>query len=227
MKLLLATGAALLLLGCDLHPNRSEHVELILNPSPPGPATTFELRFDQPMAGPDKIGHSAEPSPLVIKPALGGVFTWLSPRSGVFLPSEPLALDHRYELSLRSGLTGTDGHPSSAILRRRVETPPFSVVFPPSGPNHAEMSAEQVVTLVFNAPVRAADLERYIEFRDEAGQRRAAEIWQGTNEDMPWDVSAVGLASQSGLQPGAGRDATAVFGWQRLAVGPAARPSRA
>ena len=58
MKLLLATGAALLLLGCDLHPNRSEHVELILNPSPPGPATTFELRFDQPMAGPDKIGHS-------------------------------------------------------------------------------------------------------------------------------------------------------------------------
>src|ERR1035441_7024506 len=112
MKLLLATGAALLLLGCALHPNRSEHVELILNPSPPGPATTFELRFDQPMAGPDKIGHSAEPSPLVIKPALGGVFTWLSPRSGVFLPSEPLALDHRYELSLRSGLTGTDGHPS-------------------------------------------------------------------------------------------------------------------
>jgi uncharacterized protein YfaS (alpha-2-macroglobulin family) len=186
MKLLLATGAALLLLGCDHHPNRSEHVELILNPSPPGPATTFELRFDQPMAGPDKIGHSAEPSPLVIKPALGGVFTWLSPRSGVFLPSEPLALDHRYELALRSGLTGTDGHPTSAILRRRVETPPFSVVFPPSGPNHAEMSAEQVVTLVFNAPVRAADLERYIEFRDDAGERRAADIWQGTNEDAAW-----------------------------------------
>jgi hypothetical protein len=193
MKHLLAAGAALLLVGCDLHHNRSEHVELILNPSPPGPATTFELRFDKPMAGPDNIGHAAEPSPLVIKPPLAGVFTWISPRSGVFLPSEPLALDHRYEFSLRSGLTGADGRPSSAVLRWRVKTPPLSVVYPTSGPIHADINSEQEVMLVFNAPVRAADLVPYIEFRDEGGQRRAAEIWQGTNEDMPWDYQRLGL----------------------------------
>jgi uncharacterized protein YfaS (alpha-2-macroglobulin family) len=193
MKLLLVAGAALLLVGCDLHPNRSEHVELIFNPSPPGPATTFELRFDQPMAGPDEIGHSAEPSPLVIKPALGGVFTWLSPRSGVFLPAEPLALDHRYELSLRSGLTGADGRPSPAVLRRRVETPPLSVVYPTSGPNQADVNSEQEVTLVFNAPVRAADLTRYVEFRDVGGQRRAADIWQGTNEEIAWEYRQLDL----------------------------------
>ena len=34
MKLLLAAGAALLLVGCGLRHNRSEHVELILNPFP-------------------------------------------------------------------------------------------------------------------------------------------------------------------------------------------------
>jgi len=193
MKNLLAAGAALLLVGCGLHHNRSEHVELILNPSPPGPATTFELRFDQPMVGPDKIGHPAEPSPLAIEPALGGVFTWLSPRSGIFLPSKPLVLDHRYELSLRSGLTDAGGRPSEAVLRQRVETPPLSVVYPTSGPNHADMNSEEEVTLVFNAPVRAADLAPYIEFRDEGGQRRAAEIWQGTNEDMPWNYQRLGL----------------------------------
>ena len=193
MKLLLAAGAALLLLGCDLHHNRSEHVELILNPSPPGPATTFELRFDQPMVGPDQVGHAAEPSPLVIQPAVGGVFTWLSPRSGVFLPSEPLALDHRYELSLRSGLTGADGRPSSAFLRQRVETPPLLVVDSRPRSSQADANSEQVVTLVFNAPMCAADLAPYLEFRDAGGERRAAEIWQGTNEDRPWDYQQLGL----------------------------------
>jgi uncharacterized protein YfaS (alpha-2-macroglobulin family) len=187
MKLLFAAGAALLLLGCDLHHNRSEHVELILNPSPPVAATTFELRFDQPMVGPDKIGHPAEPPPLVFEPALGGVFTWISPRSGVFLPSEPLALDHRYELSLRSGLTGADGRPSPAVLRRRVQTPPFAMVNSARGAMRADLNPAEVVTLVFNASVRAADLAPYLEFRDAGGERRAAEVWQDTNGIMPWD----------------------------------------
>jgi uncharacterized protein YfaS (alpha-2-macroglobulin family) len=193
MKRLFAAGAALLLLGCDLHHNRSEHVELILNPSPPDPASTFELRFDQPMVGPDRIGHPAEPSPLVIKPALGGVFTWLSQRSGVFVPSKPLALDHRYELSLRSGLAGADGRPSPAFLRDRVETPPFAMVDSDPRRSRADLNSEQVVALVFNAPVRAADLAPYIEFLDAGGHRRAAEIRQGTNEDTQRDYHRLDL----------------------------------
>jgi alpha-2-macroglobulin len=203
MKRLFTAGAALLLLGCDLHHNRSEHVELLLNPSPPGPATTFELRFDQPMAGPEKIGRPAEPSPLVIEPALGGVFTWLSPRSGAFVPSEPLALERRYELSLRSGLAGADGRPSAALLRQRVQMPPFAMVDSIPQSNQRDLSSEEVVTLVFNAPVAAADLAPYIEFRDASGDLRAAEIEQGTNEDVPgnyrrWDLPAT-LVSNSVL----------------------------
>ena len=141
------------------------------------------------MVGPEKIGRPAEAPPLIIEPALEGVFTWISPRSGTFVPSQPLALDHRYELSLRSGLTGADGRPSPAILRQRVETPPFSLAYPTRAPNHDDLDSEPVVTLVFNAPIRAADLAPYIEFRDAGGQRRAAELWPGTNEDMPWDFS--------------------------------------
>ena len=193
MKLLFAVGAALLLVGCDFHHNRSDRVELILKPSPAGPATTFELRFDQPMVGPDKIGHPAEPSPLVIEPALGGVFTWVSPRSGTFVPYEPLALDHRYELSLRSGLPGADGRQSPAVLRQRVQTPPLSIVESAPGLQQRDMNSEQVVTLVFNSPVRAADLTNYLEFRDAEGERRAAEIRQGTNDDKPWDYRRLDL----------------------------------
>jgi len=193
MKRLFTAGAALLLLGCDLHHNRSEHVELLLNPSPPGPATTFELRFDQPMVGPDKIGHPAEPSPLVIEPALGGVFTWLSPRSGAFVPSEPLALHRRYELSLRSDLAGADGRPSEALLRQRVQTPPFAMVDSIPQSNRQDLGSEEVVTLVFNAPVAAADLAPYIEFRNAGGDRRAAEIVQGANEDIPGNYRLLDL----------------------------------
>ena len=126
MKSLFAAAVALLLVGCDLHQSRSQHVELILNPAPPGPATTFELRFDESMVRPDKIGRPAEPSPLVFDPVLGGVFTWLSARSGTFVPSEPLALDHRYKLSLRRGLIRADGRPSwlhCALAWRRLHSP--------------------------------------------------------------------------------------------------------
>jgi uncharacterized protein YfaS (alpha-2-macroglobulin family) len=191
MKLLFAAGSALLLLGCDLHPDRSEHVELILNPSPPGPATTFELRFDQPMAGPEKIGRTADPPPLVISPALAGVFTWISPRSGTFVPSEPLAMDHQYELSLRPGLHGADGRRSSALLRRRLQTPPLSLVNSDRTAPRRDVNSRQVVTLLFNAPVRAADLAPFAEFRDAAGNHRAAEVWQGANEDVPWNYPEI------------------------------------
>jgi uncharacterized protein YfaS (alpha-2-macroglobulin family) len=195
MKSLFAVGAALLLLGCDLHHNRSEHVELILNPSPPGPATTFELRFDQPMAAPDKIGRPAEPPPLVIEPPLGGVFTWMSPRSGTFVPAQPLALDRRYELSLRPGLRRADGRRCPAFLRRRVQTPPLSVVTSSPGPHQPDVNSEQEVTLLFNAPVRAADLAPFAEFRAAGGEHRAAEIRQGAREDMPWNHGGMSAPS--------------------------------
>jgi uncharacterized protein YfaS (alpha-2-macroglobulin family) len=193
MKTFFAAGAALLLVGCDFHHDRSEHVELILNPSPAGPATTFELRFDQTMVGPDKIGHPAEPSPLVIEPGLGGVFTWISPRSGTFVPSEPLTLDHRYKLSLRTGLPCDDGRPSSAVLRQRVQLPPFSIVDSVPRSKSADVDSGQVVTLVFNAAVRAADLTNYLEFRDADGQRRTAGTSQGTDDDKPWGYRRLDL----------------------------------
>ena len=56
----------------------SEHVQLVLNPESLAPTTTFELRFDEPVVSPAHLGEPIRPSPLVIKPAIKGRFTWIS-----------------------------------------------------------------------------------------------------------------------------------------------------
>ena len=51
-------------------------------------SSMLELRFAMPMVAEDVVGKAVE-SPLVIKPALAGKWLWLSPKSGVFQPTEP------------------------------------------------------------------------------------------------------------------------------------------
>jgi alpha-2-macroglobulin len=73
-------------------PNESHGVRLVLAAEEISPTSTFELRFDQGMVPPQSVGLVAKDSPLLITPTLPGSFVWLSQRSGVFTPNEPLAL---------------------------------------------------------------------------------------------------------------------------------------
>ena len=173
----------LALAGCGGR-NHYEHVELVLGSDTPEPGTTFELRFDTAMVRGDQVGLPAGSSPLVIRPALAGAFTWLSSRSGVFTPAEPLALNTRYELSLRPGLAGADGRPSDARLRWTVTTPPFGLIatWPQQGNSNAPSEPE--CKLAFNADVRAADASPFLAFRNRAGLRVPAVARQGTGEDL-------------------------------------------
>ena len=191
LRVLLArcfSGIALVLLaaaltGCGAR-NHSEHVELVMGSAVPTPATTFELRFESVMVKGDQVGLPAKNSPLVIKPPLAGTFAWLSSRSGVFTPAEPLAFNTRYQLELHPGLCCVDGQPSAAKLRWTVTTPPFGLIA--TWPQQADTNAnsEPVCKLAFNADVRAADVGRFFSFRDQAGRRIPAEVRQGTGEDL-------------------------------------------
>src|SRR5215469_6233049 len=161
-------GVALLLGGltsCD-PPNHAKHVELVMGTPEPAPGTTFELRFDSPMIKEDHVGLVETNSPLLIEPRLPGVFTWLSICSGVFTPSEPLALDQTYTLFLHPGLQCADGRTCDATLHQTVTTPQFDVV--DSSPAQVDTNACSVpeVKLIFNADVRAADLGGMLYFRD-------------------------------------------------------------
>jgi uncharacterized protein YfaS (alpha-2-macroglobulin family) len=132
----------------------------------------------------DQVGLPSTNSPLVISPPLPGTFTWLSSRSGVFTPAEPLALNTRYELVLLPGLRCVDGQPSGAKLRWTVTTPTFGVIA--TWPQQADTNAqsEPECKLAFNADVRATDAGRLLSFRNLAGRRIPAEARQGTGEDL-------------------------------------------
>lgn len=176
------------LAGCDPG-NYSKHVELVTGS--PEPGMTFELRFDSTMVKGDRVGTEATNSPLVIEPHLAGHFIWLSTRSGVFTPSQPLALDRTYELSLQPGLQGADGRACNASMHCTITTPAFDLIA--SSPRQADTNAysEPEVTLVFNSDVRAADVGGLLYFRDGSGQQIPADIRQGTPEEF-WENNRVG-----------------------------------
>jgi len=175
----------LLLAGCRLGSDVSEHVELVSNFDSLGPAATFELRFDQPMVRAGQMGTPTTNSPLVITPSVPGSFTWLSQRSGTFTPAEPLALGTRYQLALAPGLRTTDGKPAKARMDKTLRTPPFSLVgvLPAQGSTNA--SAKPEVKLILNAGIQAAVANHFIEFRDSRGRRVPADVRQGTLEERP------------------------------------------
>lgn len=163
--------------------NYSKHVELVMA-SPPTPGTTFELRFDSPMIKGDRVGLVVTNSPLDIQPALAGTFTWLSTRSGVFTPSEPLALNTTYQLTLRPNLQLDDGRPCNATLHWTVTTPAFDLTA--FSPRRADTNAssEPEIQLAFNADVRAAEIAGLLNFRDSSGHRIPADVRQGTGYDF-------------------------------------------
>src|SRR3954471_24600248 len=123
-----ALCSLLLLTSCQRPPDESQGVELVLSSPEPTPDMTFELRFDEIMARPNDIGVVISNSPLVIAPSIAGTFTWLSLRSGVFTPSQPLAMDTRYEITLRPRLELPNGQPANVKLRQTLKTPPFSLI---------------------------------------------------------------------------------------------------
>jgi len=149
---------------------------------------TFELRFDPVMVRESEVGSATTKSPLVIVPPLAGKFTWLSTHSGVFVPTQTLALDQRYDLTLRPRLQRADGAPASVSLHRTVTTPSFGVTtaWPRSANSNA--SSEPEIKLLFNADVHAEEAQRCVYFRNDGGHRIPADVRQGTREEAGYEL---------------------------------------
>ena len=181
-----------MLAGCRQAPDRSEGVELVMSSQAPTPAMRFELRFEPAMVTESAVGIPATNCPLVMTPPVAGVFTWLSAHSGVFVPSEPLALDRKYVLSLRSGLRCADGQPARGALRRTVTTPSFGLTAIWPRQANSNVSSEPEIKLVFNAEVRAEEAQRFLCFSDGGPHRIAADVRQGTREEVGYELGAPG-----------------------------------
>ncbi len=170
------------------------------------PTTTFEVRFDLPVASPDAVGRISDESPLRIAPPVEGLWTWLSTRSGVFTPSEPLAMGTRYRFTLGK-ITDAAGKPVAAKLDRTVATPGLRLLGPtPAVSPFSTVSAEPGIRLHFSAPVDPASAAPFLEFRSAGGQSTPATAAWATNhyslfyyyqnnpELAPWRARFAGAA---------------------------------
>lgn len=155
------------------------------------PTTTFEVRFDQAMVAPEKVGKPAQRAPVVFQPAIKGTFVWLSQRSGSFKPEEPLLLGTAYGATLAPGLIKADGQPLSANFRETFQTPPMVIKGwnEPRTFNGKDAPARPGVVLLFNANVDATAASEFIHFVSAKG------------ESVPAKVVNVNSDSNDGLFP--------------------------
>jgi uncharacterized protein YfaS (alpha-2-macroglobulin family) len=187
--LVMIAAAAVLWLQPGGARNVSIGAQLLLNTQELEPATTFEVRFDEAMVEPERVGFEAPLSPLVIQPTIPGKFVWLSRRSGVFTPTESPVLASRYTVRLRDGLKTAAGEPLMAALEQHFATPAFECRLqqiarfdPTSAPAAPEF------TLVFSDDAATNAVGNFIRYRDEAGHSIPAEIQVGeTWSDAPWE----------------------------------------
>jgi alpha-2-macroglobulin len=159
--------ACLLLTSCQPRGGESDGVQLLLTTREFQPHSTFELRFDQDMVGQDALGKAAALSPLQIEPMLKGKFAWLTPRSGIYTPTEAPRLGTAYQFRLTSGLLNAKGQSTTVSLRRTLTTPPFQITnLRTSIRNHRQNSARPHLTLEFNAPVAPDEIAPSLVFRN-------------------------------------------------------------
>ena len=184
LSLLLAALAG----GCRPQSEVSQGAQLILSTGQVQPGTTFEVRFDRPVARGASIGLETAEPPLVFQPALKGRFVWTSSRSGVFSPTEPLALDTEYRVRLRPGLREADGRKCEAVLRRKLRTPAFGVENCQGPEASTNAFSDPVFRLAFNAEVAAHKVGLRAGFRNDQGQWVPAAARQGTDEDFGYGL---------------------------------------
>jgi alpha-2-macroglobulin len=182
---------ALALAGCRRDGFSNKGVELVLSTDPPTPVTTFELRFEQPMVKSSRTGLPTENGPLVISPSLPGSFTWLTPHSGIFTPTEPLALDTTYHLALRPRLLGANGQPSGARLHRIVTTPPFSAVALSAKRRSTNACSLPDIRMIFNADLNPSQAEPFAYFQS-ADKRRIPALLRVAETEETWSWHDLG-----------------------------------
>ena len=167
----------------------------LIHSTPLTARSTFEVRFSAPIVDTVDVGKAAE-SPLVIRPALAGTFTWLSQRSGVFTPTEPMTLNTTYQITLDSDLADADDVPLDATLDEVVETPAFQVKGRvPQYSYGGDVPAVPRCALVFNTGIDAAKAVSFVNFTDKAGERIPARLAEA--KDGPPVVSRYACTDHS------------------------------
>ncbi len=178
------TGAGLFLLCAAALGAGAPGVELMVNNGSLTPSSTIEVRFPLPMVSQSRLGKPGTDPPLIFTPQLPGKFTWLSTRSGVYVPTESPRLGTAYKVTFSPGLADAGGHALPADFQQTLKTPPFraTVVRLPRAAN-GDCGPLPDVFLAFNLNINAAGAEKRIQFVSDTGVKIAAKVRYATSKD--------------------------------------------
>jgi len=182
--------------GADI----AQGAQLLLSTTELQANTSFELRFDEAVAASEELDQPGARVPLEVAPPLRGDWVWLSRRSGVFTPAEPMELGTRYTFELRAGLRTAVGAKVDARMRRSFATPAFTAMLVNLPTEHGAISARPALQVRFNALVQPAEAAVMAEFRSE-NLRVSAQV-EGAQRIRTWRgqfsaTNAVELATQA------------------------------
>src|SRR5260221_5188756 len=104
-----------------------KEVELLTDAEFLQPTSTFEFRFATPVVFREEVGTVAANPPILIQPALAGTFTWLSQRSGVFVPTAPPPLGVQLAATIRPDFRDFNGNPVGQSFRAVLQTPAYAI----------------------------------------------------------------------------------------------------
>src|SRR5258708_10119930 len=115
-----------------------KEVELLTDAEFLQPTSTFEFRFATPVVSREEVGTVAANPPIVIQPALAGTFTWLSQRSGVFVPTAPPPLGVQLAATIRPDFRDLNGNPVVQRFRPLLNPPAYAITAlnPPHDQHH-------------------------------------------------------------------------------------------
>ncbi len=158
-------------------------VELLVDGDELLPSTTLEIRFAREMVNRDQLSIALEQSPLVFQPALVGKFTWLSQRSGVFVPSEAPRMGTFFAITLRVELKDAAGKAIGGKWRATLRTPPFEISVLNSGASPLDLSPQPEVRIAFNRDVKIERVEKLFRFIGDTGKSVAATVRHALPKD--------------------------------------------
>lgn len=125
-----------------------------------GPTDTVIVSFDRPVAG--ALDDAVDPRSIVrITPAIAGRYEWRDPVTLRVVPSAPLPRGQQYSVTVSADFRAMDGSALAAphTFAFRVRGPTLFAGTPiQEGDTTAHVAHRAVVTLVYDAPVRAADV---------------------------------------------------------------------
>jgi hypothetical protein len=157
-----------------------KEVELVTDAEFIQPTSTFEFRFATPVVGREEVGTVASNPPIKIEPAIAGTFTWLSQRSGVFVPTAPPPLGAGLVVTIRSDFRDLSGKPIGQAFRAVLKTPPYGITSVVA-PQEDEINPKPEVRLALNLDT-VLDPSRF-RFVSASGHEAAAKVRYATEED--------------------------------------------